>query len=81
MINVQSSFVYAFGNGKREGGIDEDPEQVSISLMGMPAENSPGAMGEWSMWTGSRGQCQIGRWDTIGNDYIKCIVVTFANRS
>jgi hypothetical protein len=37
------------GMGGREGGIDEDPEQVSISLMVpvLPAENSPG--GGWGM--------------------------------
>jgi hypothetical protein len=27
------------------------------------------------------GSARLVGWDTIGNDYIKCIVVTFANRS
>lgn len=81
MINVRSSLCLCIWEWEERGRDRRGSGTSKYFTDGMPAENSPGAMGEWSMWTGRRGQCQIGRWDTIGNDYLKCIVVTFANRS
>ena len=73
---------------ERRGRIDEDPEQVCISLMVVPCsacrEFSGGNGGMEHVDRKARGQCQLVGWelqDRIGNDYIKCIVVTFANRS
>lgn len=47
----------------------------------MPAENSPEEWGNGACGQEGGGSARLVGWDRIGNAYIKCIVVTFANRS